>query len=159
MPDDRFEPPLHDAARHYHEPPELDAAARETIWAEVEAGVFSSHLTHQPHRSPAWIGLAAALVIGVALGRFTPLDRLLHPATIAAGPVSVRAATTARVLVPSVFAPTTSQYLGQTAALLNALPSEIHGGRADGLFIDRARTLLLTTRLLLDSPAAADARR
>ena len=60
--------------------------------------------------------------------------------------------------MPALYESTTSQYLGQTAALLVALPSEVHGGRADAQFVGRARNLLLTTRLLLDSPAAQDAK-
>ena len=50
----------------------------------------------------------------------------------------------------------TSQYLGQTAALLIALPSEVRAGRANGQFLTRAGELLTRTRLLLDSPAAND---
>jgi hypothetical protein len=51
---------------------------------------------------------------------------------------------------------TTARYLGQTAALLIALPAEVRAGRTDRRFIARAAELLTTTRLLLDSPAAAD---
>ena len=50
----------------------------------------------------------------------------------------------------------TSQYLGQTAALLVALPSEVKAGRADRQFTARAADLLTRTRLLMDSPAAND---
>jgi hypothetical protein len=50
----------------------------------------------------------------------------------------------------------TSRYLGQTAALLIALPSEVRAGRADDQFVARAGELLTRTRLLLDSPAAND---
>jgi hypothetical protein len=50
----------------------------------------------------------------------------------------------------------TSRYLGQTAALLIALPSEARAGRADEQFASRASDLLGRTRLLLDSPAAND---
>jgi hypothetical protein len=39
---------------------------------------------------------------------------------------------------------------------LIALPGEARAGRADQRFIARASELLTTTRLLLDSPAAAD---
>lgn len=155
MQDDRFEQRFQDAARRYHQPPELDASARESMWAEVEARHFAPH---RRYRIPTWIGLAAAIVIGVALGRFTPLDRLLHPAPAVPAPIAtpIVAAASSRLPVPAVYEPTTSQYLGQTAALLVALPSEVHGGRADRPFIDRAQNLLLTTRLLLDSPAAQD---
>ena len=76
------------------------------------------------YRIPTWIGLAAAIVIGVALGRFTPLDRLLHPAPAVPAPIAtpIVAAAPSRLPVPAVYEPTTSQYLGQTAALLVALP-------------------------------------
>jgi hypothetical protein len=49
----------------------------------------------------------------------------------------------------------TSQYLGQTAALLVSLPSEVKAGHADQ-FTSRAEDLLTRTRLLMDSPAADD---
>ena len=52
----------------------------------------------------------------------------------------------------------TSKYLGQTAALLIALPSEVRAGRADEQFVNRAGDLLSRTRLLIDSPAANDPR-
>ena len=51
---------------------------------------------------------------------------------------------------------TTTRYLGQTAALLIALPSEARPGRTDRFFITQASDLLSTTRLLIDSPAASD---
>jgi hypothetical protein len=50
----------------------------------------------------------------------------------------------------------TSRYLGQTAALLVSLPAELRAGRADQRFVAQAGDLLITTRLLLDSDAAAN---
>ncbi|MGH2898512.1 MAG: hypothetical protein ACRDMZ_07545, partial [Solirubrobacteraceae bacterium] len=50
----------------------------------------------------------------------------------------------------------TSRYLGQTAALLVSLPSEIRSGSASPQFASRAAELLTRTRLLIDSPAATD---
>ena len=50
----------------------------------------------------------------------------------------------------------TRRYLGQTAALLLALPLTVPAGGADARFAAQAQELLSTTRLLLDSPAAAD---
>ena len=157
MQDDHFESPLRDAARSYHEPPPLDAAAREAMWTEIEAHGLVAPL-RRPHRLPAWVGLAAAVVLGIGLGRFTPLDGWLHPAPPRPASPTALAAPAARLPVPAVYEPTTSQYLGQTSALLVALPSEVHDGRANALFINRAQNLLLTTRLLLDSPAAQDAK-
>src|SRR5262249_1700834 len=50
----------------------------------------------------------------------------------------------------------TSRYLGQTAALLVSLPSEIKAGGSSTQFAMRASELLSRTRLLMDSPAAND---
>ena len=60
--------------------------------------------------------------------------------------------------MPGPYQSTTSRYLGQTAALLLALPAELRERRADDLYVGRAHDLLLTTRLLLDSPASDDPR-
>jgi hypothetical protein len=49
----------------------------------------------------------------------------------------------------------TTEYLGQTVALLTALPAATRDGRPDARFVTQAGELLTTTRLLLDSPAAA----
>lgn len=156
MQDHHFEPPLGDAVRGYRQPPPLDDATRDAIWAGIETRHFDARAARRRWRVSPWIGLAAALVIGIGIGRFAPIDRLFGTAPVA--PAATVAAAPARLPVPALYESTTSQYLGQTAALLVALPSEVHGGRADAQFVGRARNLLLTTRLLLDSPAAQDAK-
>ncbi|MDE3150629.1 MAG: hypothetical protein KGL93_00125 [Gemmatimonadota bacterium] len=159
MHDDPFEPPLADAARRYHEPPQLDEPARDAMWDAIAHAQFGATERRRARWTPGWIGLAAAVVLGVALGRFTPLDAWLHGGRrVANAPTAVASAPAAPPSVPAVYESTTSQYLGQTAALLLALPTEVHAGRADRQFIGRAQNLLLTTRLLLDSPAGHDAR-
>jgi hypothetical protein len=50
----------------------------------------------------------------------------------------------------------TSRYLGQTAALLISLPAKDASGKTDASFAGKAADLLVTTRLLIDSPAAQD---
>jgi hypothetical protein len=159
MQDDRLESPLDEAARAYHAPSELDAPERESMWHEIEAAHFEARRGRHGFRIPPWVGLAAAVVVGIALGRVTPLDRLLHPAPPAARSGAVVASASPDALpLPPLYEPTTSQYLDQTAALLVTLPTEVRAGRADQRFIGRAANLLLTTRLLLDSPAAQDAK-
>ncbi len=157
MQDDHFEPPYSDAARRYHEPPALDADARERMWAGIEAAAFA-HRTPRRHRVRQWLGLAAAIVVGIAIGRFTPLDGWLHPAATAPVPTLAAVPAPARLPLPAVYEPTTSQYLDQTTALLISLPAEARTGRPNKQFMTRATNLLLTTRLLLDSPAAQDAK-
>jgi hypothetical protein len=49
----------------------------------------------------------------------------------------------------------TTEYLGQTVALLASLPAAARDGQPDARFVTQAGELLSTTRLLLDSPAAA----
>ena len=58
--------------------------------------------------------------------------------------------------VPALYQATTSRYFGQAAALLVSLPTEVRAGHTNDQFNARANDLLLTTRLLLDSPASAD---
>jgi len=48
----------------------------------------------------------------------------------------------------------TSRYLGQAAALLISLPAKDASAKADTKFSNEAADLLVTTRLLIDSPAA-----
>jgi hypothetical protein len=50
----------------------------------------------------------------------------------------------------------TSHYLGQAAALLISLPAKDASGKTDAGFAGKASELLVTTRLLIDSPAAQD---
>ena len=52
----------------------------------------------------------------------------------------------------------TNNYLGQAAALLISLPAKEANGRTDSSFAAKATDLLVTTRLLIDSPAAQDAK-
>ena len=92
-----------------------------------------------------WMGIAAALVAGVGIGRLTrPAEQ-----TIANTEVS-------RPIDTTSYDRTTANYFGQTAALLVSLPTEARPGRTDQRFVARAAELLTTTRLLLDSPAGAD---
>jgi hypothetical protein len=102
---------------------------------------------------------AAVLLIGVALGRLPIWHRAGAPSAAvaatrnAAGTAGTPAGDTALV---GPYQVATSRYLGQTAALLIALPADAHHMNAvdNKQFIARAGDLLTTTRLLLDSPAA-----
>ena len=98
--------------------------------------------------------LAAMLLIGVALGRWTARQ----PRSTAGMTVASAASPQDTVTLPEPYQSTTSRYLGQTVDLLVSLPSEVRAGRANERFLGRAHDLLLTTRLLLDSPAASDPR-
>ena len=160
MKEDRFEALMRDAARTYRKPPEPDL---DGMWAEIERETWGG--TTQPARIEArgfttrasgWLA-AATLVIGVGLGR---ASTFMHQDATRPVQADKTVASTAPVRSDTAFdAPynvETSQYLGQTAALLIALPAEARSGYADEKFVGRAAELLTRTRLLLDSPAAND---
>ena len=158
MTDDRFEELLRDAAHTYRNPPEpqLDA-----MWSAIEQRTWGPGRTFRRtwttlNRVPAWMAIAATLVLGIAIGRATSmLGR--HPTPVrqvASGATAAAVRIDSAVAMP--YGTETSQYLGQTAALLIALPSAMKGDRADDQLIARAGELLTRTRLLIDSPAARD---
>jgi hypothetical protein len=174
MTDDRFEDLMRDAAHTYRRPPEPPMDA---MWKAIEAAHFGRTLerwsggTRAPapwsRRGARWLGIAATLVIGIALGRWSmsigrgraggstspsQAAAVVAPAVAVAG---VRSSADSGLAAP--YEVETSRYLGQTAALLIALPSEARAGRPDEQFVNRADELLTRTRLLLDSPAASDA--
>jgi hypothetical protein len=153
---DHFDDLLHDALRSYNHPPADREMPLEDMWRSIEGQAFPAR---RASRYVQWLRIAAALVIGVGIGRIT-LSRAVQvraaapvgtPATVAQRPSA-----TAEQTSPQQLDPTTSRYLGQAAALLIALPAEASGGRPDQPFMKRANELLLTTRLLLDSQSGND---
>jgi hypothetical protein len=140
MKEDRFEALMRDAARTYRKPPQPDL---DGMWTEIEREAWGAVAvgTTQPARIEArrfgtrasgWLA-AATLVIGIGLGRFSTTTK--HDATPSAQMVASVGSVAPVRSETSFDAPynvETSQYLGQTAALLTR------------------------TRLLLDSPAAND---
>ena len=155
--DDRLPDGVRLAARGYNDPPELSQADLDAMWSGIESDAFAASTTTRfASRSERWFSagnlmrMAAVLVIGVAIGRFAiPREKAITPTMVAD-------ARTDSVSIPEPYQATTSRYLGQTAALLVGLPAD--GSRADGANIRRAKDLLSTTRMLLDSPAASDPR-
>jgi hypothetical protein len=154
MDDERLDEILSDAARSYRTPPE---APLDAIWTRVEAEAFAA----EPNRNnrPGWhvfVGaIAATLVFGVLLGRATAERGVSLP--MAAG-VS---RTPARVVSNSsgdAYEQQTQEFLGRTAVLLAALPSNGRPGTNDAKLSQQARQLLGTTRLLLDSPVGHEQR-
>ena len=170
MTHDRFDDLMRDAAETYRRPPEPPL---EEMWSAIERQVGAGRGANDDDggngggrsrwkRVARWfpasrlIQIAATLVIGIAIGRGSlPSGKHSEPVTFAdtLAAVAVRSTDTA-LDVP--YQAVTDRYLGQAAALLIALPSEVKAGRADERFVTRAGSLLAMTRLLLDSPAAND---
>jgi hypothetical protein len=154
MTDDRFDELMRDAAQTYRKPPQPDF---EAMWNAVESESFGvANPIRRSFRFPRGMGIAATLLLGIGIGRATVTLKSASPTTTPTAAVASVAARTDSLAEPAPYWAETSQYLGQTAALLIALPSEVKAGRANGQFLGRAGELLTRTRLLLDSPAAND---
>jgi hypothetical protein len=155
MDEDRFEDLLRDLPRSYNQPPD---APLDEMWAVIEDGHFSAPVPiARPRpfvRRAPWLAAAATLVIGIGIGRYLPLGA---KATSISAPVASTAPTPAAdtSAVADAYRDQTNHYLGQAAALLISLPVKDANGKTDAAFASKASDLLVTTRLLIDSPAAA----
>jgi hypothetical protein len=131
------------------------------MWPAIEEAHFNAPIPitgSRPWTTRApWFAAAAALVIGIGIGRYVPLGTRPSsaPAIVAANDPSPTTDTSA---VADAYRDQTSNYLGQAAALLISLPAKEANGRTDSTFAAKATDLLVTTRLLIDSPAAQDAK-
>ena len=163
--DDRLPDAVEQAAKSYNNPPELHRTELDAMWSAIEEEAFPARFTSPSreitragrtswHSPRAILPFAAVLLLGVAIGRFAVPREVVSVPMVATGLTPAGDS----VALPEPYQSTTSRYLGQTAALLVSLPAEMRAGRADQALLGRAHDLLLTTRLLLDSPAAADPR-
>ncbi|HEY5546261.1 MAG TPA: hypothetical protein VIK50_09420 [Gemmatimonadaceae bacterium] len=149
MTEERLNELLDDARRTWPLPPEPDYQA---MWERIDREAFAG--MRRTTRTPSWrifsIGLAAALMMGIGLGRFSMKEA---PApTVAAVPTDTAATAS------GAYDRAASELLGRTVALLTSLPSQGRSVAAGERFSNQATELLTSTRLLLDSPAASDAR-
>ncbi len=151
MLDDRFDDELRDSAREYNTPP---VTPREVMWARIqEERNARSRVPSFRHLRPLrWAaGIAAVLALGIGLGR------LSAPAPKPAAPIQV-ASQTPPPPRDAAYRITAMEHLGQSEAFLTLFRASVRGGRKEQLASATARQLLATNRLLLDSPAASDAR-
>ena len=167
MTEDDMDERTREALRGYRVPP---AAPLDEMWEAIEQRHFGAPVVAlvdrakargeerpEPRRrrfgAPSWtlavVGMAATLLLGVSIGQ---MSRGLAP-DIAALPPEGRYDYWSANAEP--YRQATTDYLGETAALLTALPAAARDGQPDMRFVSQAGDLLSTTRLLLDSPAAA----
>jgi hypothetical protein len=146
MHDEQLDPRIRAAAEDYHRPPNLDLP-REAMWTAIQA----ERARRRRRRTVVWTGLAwaagvaAVLAVGVAIGRWSAVTQPGGVVVAAADPqVAYRVAAT--------------QYLSRTEALLIGFRASAGRSQADTQFVRSGRELLGMTRLMLDSPAADDAR-
>lgn len=159
---DELDEGLRAALRAYRLPPEPPL---DEMWRAIEAGQFGVKTSERRtfwHRAPGWMAAAATLVLGVGIGRYAVPSQSEAPVAIQAADVRRPDAPPGRGMVlhdaqlDIPYEVATSRYLGQTAALLIALPGEARTGQVGAQFAAQARDLLQTTRLLLDSQAGDD---
>jgi hypothetical protein len=149
MNDDRFEDVMRQAARDYHRPPDTP---RDEMWTAIDAVRRRRRAAPRVFvLRPAWrwgIGMAAVLLVGIAIGRW------IRPGITTAPAADAVANTNQDV----AYRLATTQYLGRTEALLAGFGADARAGRLDAQFLVQARDLLTSTRLLLDSPVGRDPR-
>ena len=136
-------------------PPPLDE-----MWRVIEDAHFNAPVSKAPRAHGSWtpwLAAAATLVLGIGIGRYVPFGKTT-PDTVGRAEVAVSptVAPTDTSAVADAYRDQTSRYLGQAAALLISLPSQSANNQADAVFAGKAADLLVTTRLLMDSPAAQD---
>ena len=160
MDDNRFDEVIRDLPRSFNTPPQPPLDDMWTVIEDTHFNVPSSISTGRGTiaRAP-WLAAAAALVIGIGIGRYLPgaTKPAGNPApasTIASKTLASRDGDTSAVA--DAYRDQTSRFLGQAAALLISLPAKDANGKTDAGFAGKAADLLVTTRLLMDSPAAQD---
>jgi hypothetical protein len=146
-----------EALRGLNVPP---APPLDEMWAVIEDAHFNNVRMTAPvtraSRLP-WLAAAATLILGIGIGRYMPTGK----AGVTNGSASLAVAATDRnpadtSAVANAYRDQTTQYLGQAAALLISLPTRTVSTRTDAVFAGKATDLLVTTRLLMDSPAGQD---
>lgn len=166
--DDTMDGLMRTARESYRVPPAADLDA---IWSRIEAEHFDAPrdttaslaltLGREPRRvRHRWLapaaGIAATLLVGVGIGRFTATPVIVAPPVFGEmSPAPMPPA--ADVAEPLQRA--TYEYVARAVALLDSLPrTRLAQLGGDARFVADAAQLLGTTRLLLDSPAATDPR-
>jgi hypothetical protein len=145
MTDDRFEEFLRETADGYHRPTEVP---RDQMWAAIEEARRAGRPAQRIGR-PVWVlwgtGIAAALVMGIAIGRSWggPGAAPLVEGTVAlseAGDGAYRWAA--------------AEHLGQVETFLTGFQIDARLGRPVSNTGESASDLLSMTRLLLDAPSS-----
>jgi hypothetical protein len=154
MTEDKLDKLINSVRETYRVPPEPDL---EGMWDEIDAELdvrMNGSRREQGGRGFAWrqagLAAAAALVIGVGVGRWSAPTA--SEGVIATAPTELdHAVQQVSYQIPEALQRTATSYLGETAALLKEVQSN-----PNGAYTTQAMALLSTTRLLLDSPAATD---
>ena len=158
--DEKFSEFLAREARAYNTPPA--GAPREEMWAAI--GVRRKAVAPRRRHLAVWIGMAATLVIGVGIGRVTVRrDARSDAAQVALGtsPAGAHGASGASGASDAAggdvaYRIAARDQFARAEALLTAYRTSDSGGAPSAQITEWAQDVLQNTRLLLDSPAAAD---
>ena len=146
-----------EALRGINVPP---APPLDEMWSVIEDAHFNDVKAIEPatrtSRFP-WLAAAATLILGIGIGHYLPIGKERSADGSASPPVTAATANTVgNSAVADAYRDQTTQYLGQAAALLISLPTRTVNTKTDAVFAGKATDLLVTTRLLMDSPAGQD---
>ena len=153
---DQLDEVIRDLPRIFNVPPQ---PRLDEMWTVIENAHFNTPqrlpTTRGMGSSTPWLAAAAALLVGFGIGHYMPskkmpVSRDSLPAVASNSPENVSDTSA----VADAYRDQTSRYLGQAAALLISLPAKDANGKTDVVFANKAADLLVTTRLLIDSPAA-----
>ena len=157
MSEERLDKIIDSAADHYNVPPVNPPF--EQMWTAIETEAFGRDIAPA---APAprfrlvnnpWLRMAAVLVLGVAIGRFTNFT----PATQSPDAATMTAEAPV-VDIQASYQLSAERYLGQAVTLVAGLPRQLQAGQFDSAYVARASESLSTLRLLMDSPAASNPR-
>ena len=153
MDEDRFEEVIRELPGSFNAPP---PPPLDEMWSVIEEAHFRTREAKATSRASflttPWLA-AATLLVGIGIGALIP--RATTPVVTQSQVTQSTAPTRDTSAVADAYRDQTHQYLGQAAALLISLPSRDASKRADSSFANKAADLLVTTRLLIDSPAAS----
>ena len=157
--DEKFEEFLQREARSYNAPPEL--TGRDELFASImatRAGQGRSKIEDGRWKPRlAWIGMAATLLVGVAIGKFALGRRDVSPAAAPLAATGTAAVPATPATADNVsYNRAANAELSRAEALLTAYSTNTADVRMDKNLSTWARDILSNTRLLLDSPAADD---
>ncbi|MDH5805730.1 MAG: hypothetical protein OEZ54_11185, partial [Gemmatimonadota bacterium] len=142
MTEDGFEDFMKDAAKGYRKPPSVP---REAMWQRIQEVRLARRARF---RTVAWgAGMAAALVIGVAIGRYA-YSNVEMGQPIASGVEEEGAHGAYRYAA--------ADHFERADAFLAMFAAEAEAGTADEEIKEWALNLMVTTQLMLQSPAAED---
>jgi hypothetical protein len=149
MTDDKLDDRLRDLTAEYHQPPETP---KEAMWSAIQQQRLVSRPRRTVWKAYTWGGLAAAavLALGIFIGRSGSNSPGGEIAANGVEPVERDSMGQDPFRIAAV------QYLSETEEFLTVFRADLRQGSVDKTAPERARQLLSSNRLLMDSPAAQD---